>query len=50
MVFDMDNKEFENVEKWVKMLEDAEKNELFNDPWFHLIRIGMFDYPDLIKY
>ena len=46
----MDKKEVENIEKWVKMLEDAEKNELLNDPWFQLIRRGVFDYPDLIKY
>ena len=45
----MDKKEVENIEKWVKMLEDAEKNELLNEPWFQLIRSGVFDYPDLIK-
>lgn len=44
----MDKKEVEDIEKWVKMFEDAEKNELLNDPWFELIRLGMFDYPNLI--
>lgn len=39
-----------NIEEYVRLLEEAEKNEWFNDPWFHLIRIGMFDYPNLIKY
>lgn len=43
-------KEIERIEELVNQIEEAEKSEWFNDPWLKMIRMGMFDYPNLIKY
>lgn len=45
----MDDDELKNVEAWVKLLSEAEEKQMLDDPLIELIRIGVFDMPNLIK-